>query len=227
MTAAPSELRTCGCTTRKAAWRPYVKGTQARSPKTSMKPKPSCTMSIVVRTASCYNTKKPEINSGAVCVDSLLGCDPADLSPHSTERLPRTAAGNSWPVSWPERGNLEAPPLSSACPGLWPPETQVILIITEKPHCKWWLDFVYRAVSGLNDHSENYQSHSFTNIVLYTQNHTPLIHWGQFCVQCLAQRRVHMRPTKDLLISGQAALTLEVRTFTATNSSRLSGETSP
>lgn len=54
--AAPRELRVCGCTTRKAACRLYVKGTQARSPNTSMKPKPSCTMSMVVRTASCSNT---------------------------------------------------------------------------------------------------------------------------------------------------------------------------
>lgn len=56
MTAAPRELRVCGCTTRKAACRLYVKGTQARSPNTSMKPNPSCTMSMVVRTASCSNT---------------------------------------------------------------------------------------------------------------------------------------------------------------------------
>lgn len=56
MKAAPRELRVCGCTTRKAACRLYVKGTQARSPNTSMKPKPSCTMSMVVRTASCSNT---------------------------------------------------------------------------------------------------------------------------------------------------------------------------
>lgn len=53
---APRVLRVCGCTTRKAACRLYVKGTQARSPKTSMNPKPSCTMSMVVRTASCFKT---------------------------------------------------------------------------------------------------------------------------------------------------------------------------
>lgn len=51
--AAAKEPRACGCTTRKAACRLYVKGTQARSPKTSMKPNPSWTMSMVVRTASC------------------------------------------------------------------------------------------------------------------------------------------------------------------------------
>lgn len=53
ISAAAKKLRACGCTTRKAACRLYVKGTQARSPKTSMKPNPSWTMSMVVRTASC------------------------------------------------------------------------------------------------------------------------------------------------------------------------------
>lgn len=53
ISAAAKELSACGCTTRKAACRLYVKGTQARSPNTSMKPKPSWTMSMVVRTASC------------------------------------------------------------------------------------------------------------------------------------------------------------------------------
>lgn len=53
ISAAAKKLSACGCTTRKAACRLYVKGTQARSPKTSMKPKPSWTISMVVRTASC------------------------------------------------------------------------------------------------------------------------------------------------------------------------------
>ena len=50
---APRGLRDCGCTTRK--------GTQARSPKANTNPKPSCTMSIGVSTASCnitYSTFK-------------------------------------------------------------------------------------------------------------------------------------------------------------------------
>lgn len=141
ISAAPRELRVCGCTTRKAACRLYVKGTQARSPKTSMKPKPSCTMSMVVRTASCCNTTMHKIklktnqdmrlNTSEVVnykcltfgstVVSIIFISVAP-SPHSTGHLPHTAAGNCWPVSWRVRGSLEAPPPSSACQGLWPPE---------------------------------------------------------------------------------------------------------
>lgn len=56
--AAPRVLSDCGCTTRNMAWRPYVKGTQARSPNANMNPNPSCTMSIVVSTASCRHKEK-------------------------------------------------------------------------------------------------------------------------------------------------------------------------
>lgn len=120
--AAAEELRACGCTTRKAACRLYVKGTQARSPKTSMKPNPSWTMSMVVRTASCQGEVHfkclREQNEPSI---HRLCCRPP--SPHSTAHRPRTAAGNSWPGSWPVMGNLGAPPPSSACPGLSPPES--------------------------------------------------------------------------------------------------------
>lgn len=58
---APRGLRDCGCTTRKAACMPYVKGTQARSPKANINPKPSCTMSMVVSTASCNITERASV----------------------------------------------------------------------------------------------------------------------------------------------------------------------
>lgn len=45
-------LSFCGWVTRKYDWRVYKKGTHVKSPKANMKPKPSWTMSIVVRTAS-------------------------------------------------------------------------------------------------------------------------------------------------------------------------------
>lgn len=61
---APRVLSDCGCTTRNMAWRPYVKGTQARSPNANINPNPSCTMSIVVSTASCRHKE----NGYVVCI---------------------------------------------------------------------------------------------------------------------------------------------------------------
>lgn len=87
ISAAAEELSACGCTTRKAACRLYVKGTQARSPKTSMKPKPSWTISMVVRTASC----KEEVHFQCVWQHNELSihalCCPAHLIPQSISHI--------------------------------------------------------------------------------------------------------------------------------------------
>lgn len=71
--AALRRLRCCGCMTRNIACRLYVNGTQARSPKASMKPKPSCTMSMVVRTASCQLKSGKSMLNGRT-VKTLWNC---------------------------------------------------------------------------------------------------------------------------------------------------------
>lgn len=51
--------------TRYRDWREYTKGTHARSPNTSMKPKPSVVMSIVVRMQDCVEKGRGRALTGA------------------------------------------------------------------------------------------------------------------------------------------------------------------